>query len=97
MCKRDYREWSEMKADGIEIETMQEYVDEVRGFHDFDEPEPPDPYDDPDYFREEDEPDTDYRPSDDHIYGEGEAPDSFYDEDEPHYALYIPREVWGQE
>ena len=40
-----YREWSEMKADGIEIETMQEYVDEVRGFHDH-EPEPPDAEDD---------------------------------------------------
>ena len=40
--ERDYREWSEMKAEGIEVETMQEYVDEVRGFHDFDEPEPMD-------------------------------------------------------
>ena len=44
---RAYREWSEMKAEGIEIETMQEYVDEVRGFNDYDEPEPYDPYDDP--------------------------------------------------
>jgi len=88
MCERDYREWSEMKAEGIEIETMQEYVDEVRGFHDFDEPEPYDPYDDPDYFREEeDEPDTDYRPSDDHIFGESEEADE----------VYARREVWGQE
>ena len=44
---KDYREWSEMKAEGIEVETMQEYVDEVRGFNDYDEPEPYDPYDDP--------------------------------------------------
>ena len=41
---KGYREWSEMKADGIEIETMQEYVDEVRGLHDY-EPEPMDAYD----------------------------------------------------
>jgi hypothetical protein len=31
-----------MKAEGIEIETMQEYVDEVRGFHDY-PPDPPEP------------------------------------------------------
>lgn len=45
---RDYRSWSEMKADGIEIETMQEYVDEVRGFNDY----PPEPMDPEDYERE---------------------------------------------
>lgn len=28
------RSWAEMKADGIEIETMSEYVAEVRGFND---------------------------------------------------------------
>lgn len=39
------RSWAEMKAEGIEIETMQEYQDEVRGFHDH-PPDPPDPYDD---------------------------------------------------
>ena len=37
--RKGYREWSEMKADGIEIETMQEYRDELRGLHDH-EPEP---------------------------------------------------------
>ena len=43
------RSWGEMKAEGVEIETMQEYVDEVRGFNDdsmYDEPA--DAYDD--YF-----------------------------------------------
>lgn len=54
--ERNYREWSEMKAEGIEIETMQEYVDEVRGLHDY-PPEPEDEREDPDYWREEDEPD----------------------------------------
>lgn len=28
------RTWAEMKSEGIEIETMEEYRDEVRGFHD---------------------------------------------------------------
>ena len=39
------RSWAEMRAEGIEIETMAEYQAEVRGFNDLDPPEPPDPYD----------------------------------------------------
>lgn len=50
LCQRhmpdpSVRSWSEMKAEGIEVCTMQEYRDEVMGFHDY-PPEPPDPYDD---------------------------------------------------
>lgn len=66
---KDYREWSEMKAEGIEIETMQEYVDEVRGFHDY-EPEPMDAYD---YDREFGARDAYYEEldeDDDFLYGE---------------------------
>lgn len=48
-----YRSWSEMKSEGIEIETMQEYIDEVRGFNDY-EPDFDD-RDDPAYGREYDE------------------------------------------
>jgi hypothetical protein len=33
-----------MREDGIEVETMSEYQNEVRGFNDFDPPEN-DPYD----------------------------------------------------
>ena len=50
----EYRDWSELRADGVEIETMQEYIDEVRGFHDY-PPEDTWPDDDPNYFREEEE------------------------------------------
>jgi hypothetical protein len=39
------RSWGEMRAEGIEVETMAEYQAEVRGFNDMDPPEPPDPYD----------------------------------------------------
>jgi len=35
--KRDYQEWSEMAAEGIEIETMEEYRNEVRGFNDYED------------------------------------------------------------
>lgn len=50
LCERhmpdpSVRSWAEMKAEGIEIETMQEYRDEVRGLHDYDEPCEPNEYD----------------------------------------------------
>jgi hypothetical protein len=60
LCERhmpdpSVRSWAEMKADGVEIETMAEYAAEVRGFSDFDPPEPPDPYDlDDDRYFDED-------------------------------------------
>lgn len=38
------RSWAEMRREGIEVETMQEYRDEVRGLHD-DEPYEPDEFD----------------------------------------------------
>lgn len=49
LCERhapdpSVREWSEMKGEGIEIETMQEYIDEVRGMNDY-----PAMYDDDEY------------------------------------------------
>lgn len=45
LCERhmpdpNTRSWAEMKAEGIEIETMAEYANEVRGFNDYDPPEP---------------------------------------------------------
>lgn len=48
LCERhmpdpSVRTWAEMKAEGIEIETMEEYRNEVRGFHD--DYEPLDAYD----------------------------------------------------
>lgn len=51
LCERhmpdpSVRSWAEMKAEGIEIETMPEYVNEVRGLHDFADPPEPDEYDD---------------------------------------------------
>ncbi len=56
LCERhapdpSVRSWQEMKAEGIEIETMTEYQNEVRGFNDYDPPEPDD-YD-PDYWWED--------------------------------------------
>jgi len=59
LCERhmpdpSVRSWASMKAEGIEIETMAEYQNEVRGFNDY-EPDPPDPGDE-DYFREYEEP-----------------------------------------
>ena len=33
--EKDYQDWSEMKAEGIEVETMSDYVNEVRGFNDY--------------------------------------------------------------
>jgi hypothetical protein len=53
LCERhmpdpNVRSWSEMKAEGIEIETMAEYQNEVRGFHDY---EPMDDYDALEYDR----------------------------------------------
>ena len=38
------RSWGEMRAEGVEIETMQEYVNEVRGFNDDSMYDPHDDY-----------------------------------------------------
>lgn len=35
MPDQSVRSWAEMKAEGIEIETMPEYQNEVRGFNDY--------------------------------------------------------------